>query len=49
MKKIINNIYDRISSETESVRLVFPENDDRVKQAKIELKQLGKEGFLDVF
>lgn len=41
MKKIINNIYDRISSETESVRLVFPENDERVKQAKIELKQLG--------
>ena len=41
MKKIISNIYDKISSETDNIRLVFPENDVRIKQAKKELKKLG--------
>ena len=41
MKKIINSIYDRISSNIKDIRLVFPENDKRIEQAKVELKQIG--------
>ena len=41
MKKIISNIYDRISSNIENIRLIFPETDLRIRQAKKELSQLG--------
>ena len=41
MKKIISNIYDKILPNAKNVRLIFPENDDRIKQAKIKLKKIG--------
>jgi len=41
MKKIISNIYDKILPNAKNIRLIFPENDDRIKQAKIKLKKIG--------
>ena len=41
MKKIINNIYETIQSKAKDIRLVFPEEDSRVLEAKKKLKQLG--------
>ena len=41
MKKIINNIYESIESKARDIRLVFPEDDSRVFEAKEKLKELG--------
>ena len=41
MKKIINNIYESIESKVRDIRLVFPEDDSRVFEAKEKLKELG--------
>ena len=41
MKKIVSKIYDRFSSESHNVRLVIPENNSRVTEAKRRLKELG--------
>tara|TARA_Y100001970_G_scaffold292331_1_gene433215 strand:- start:2386 stop:3315 length:930 start_codon:yes stop_codon:yes gene_type:complete len=41
MKKIINRIYERIKVENRDVRLILPENDLRIIEAKDKLKELG--------
>ena len=41
MKKIISNIYDKILPNAKNIRLIFPEIDDRIKEAKVKLKKIG--------
>ena len=41
MKRIINKIYDQISSKNHNIRLVLPENNSRIAKAKKKLKELG--------
>ena len=41
MKKIISNIYDQILPNAKDFRLIFPESDERIGQAKNKLKKIG--------
>ena len=41
MKKIVSNLYDKINSTNNEVRLILPENDLRILEAKKKLKRLG--------
>ena len=34
MKKIVSNLYDKINSTNNEVRLILPENDLRILEAK---------------
>ena len=41
MKKIVSNLYDKIISTNNEVRLILPEFDSRILEAKKKLKRLG--------
>ena len=41
MKKIVSNLYDKIKSANNEVRLILPELDLRILEAKKKLKRLG--------
>ena len=41
MKKIISKIYESIESKKQDIRLIFPESDSRIDEAKFKIKKLG--------